>query len=109
MGNLNAKALTYTVYLVYLGVEKIVHAERIVMVMTHQPKAVGKLGNRFIEILKDAGGEWLSRADIGRQINRRIQPYDVSVLENLVTEGLIESREALVGTVKTRREYRIKK
>jgi hypothetical protein len=78
------------------------------MVMTHQPKAVGKLGNRFIEILKAANGEWLSRADIGRAIDRRIQPYDVSVLENLVTEGYIESREALVGTVKTRVEYRAK-
>lgn len=78
------------------------------MLMTHQPKAVGKLGNRFIEILQDARGEWLSRADIGKKINRRIQPYDVSVLENLVSEGLIEGREALVGTVKTRREYRAK-
>jgi len=78
------------------------------MLMTHQPKTVGKLGNRFIEILQEAGGEWLSRADIGRKIDRRIQPYDVAVLENLVTDGYIESREALVGTVKTRKEYRSK-
>lgn len=76
--------------------------------MTHQPKSVGKLGNRFIEILQGANGEWMSRADIGEKINRRIQPYDISVLENLVEQGLIEGREALVGTVKTRREYRAK-
>lgn len=77
--------------------------------MTHQPKKIGDLAKKFIELLQEADGEWMSRADLGKKINRRIQPYDVSVLENLITEGLIEGRDALVGTVKTRREYRVKK
>jgi hypothetical protein len=79
------------------------------MLMTKDESQLSKLGVRFVEILTAAKGEWLSRSQVGLELGRKLQPYDIALLEQMTKDGLIESREALTGAVKTRWEYRIKK
>jgi hypothetical protein len=78
------------------------------MLMAYPTRSGGKLSNALLGILKAANGDWLTRADLAERFGRRIQPYDIAVLDKMAEDGIIEKREALVGQVKTRWEYRVK-
>lgn len=78
------------------------------MLMTKDEPRISKLGARFIEILEAGKGAWLTRSEVGLELGRKLQPYDIALLEQMTKDGLIESREALTGAVKTRWEYRVK-
>lgn len=70
---------------------------------------MGKLKEKILEVLRDSGG-WMSRAEIAQALNRptRLQPYDVELIEELISEGLVEQEKELVGTVKEVYKYRAK-
>lgn len=78
------------------------------MLMTLESRKGGKVSNRLVEILKAANGEWLSRAELSKQFGRRLQPWDILMLDRLAADGIIEAREAVIGQVLTRWEYRFK-
>jgi len=70
---------------------------------------ISALGQRMIEILSEAGDQWLSRRDLATALNRPsfLQPHDLRVLSELETAGLIESRKHQTGAVKFAFEYRV--
>lgn len=78
------------------------------MFMTHE---LTPLAARLLQAVQSANGDWINRssiaADLGRSGNR-LNPYDVTLLEQLVTDGVIEATDRLTGTVKTERVYRVK-
>lgn len=45
----------------------------------------------LLSILKESPGEWLTRSDIARALDKRkLSPYDIAMLEILEDRGLIE-------------------
>lgn len=55
-------------------------------------------------------GDWLSRADLARRINRphNLYTYDIQVLGELVDAGLIEVTQVQTGAVRKEYRYRAK-
>lgn len=49
---------------------------------------------RILNVLQEAG-EWQGRSDLARLLGKaKFVPYDVQLLEGLVTAGLVERRKA---------------
>ncbi|MGQ9887295.1 MAG: hypothetical protein ACUVSX_02280 [Aggregatilineales bacterium] len=45
----------------------------------------------LLSVLKESPGEWLTRSDIARALDKRkLSPYDIAMLEILQAKGLIE-------------------
>lgn len=69
------------------------------------------LAQKMVEVLQAAGGEWVSRSAIADGLERsksRLNPYDVTLIEQLVSDGTLEATDRKIGTVKTERVYRVK-
>lgn len=69
------------------------------------------LATRLVQAVQAAKGEWINRSSIAADLGRakeRLNPYDVNLLEQLVTDGLLEATDRRIGTVKTERVYRVK-
>lgn len=66
------------------------------------------LERKVLEVVREAGNEWLTRGQISKLLNRPggIQPNDIAAIERLTMMGLIEARETTVGVAKVRWEYR---
>lgn len=81
------------------------------MLMTamKQPDRITPLGNLLRGVLQAEAGKWLTRAYIAKQLGRkRLTPYDIAILEYMVTVGMIEARQAARGVAGKRWEYRSK-
>lgn len=74
-----------------------------------EPK-ISALGLKIVEILSNAGNQWLTRRDLAAELGRPsfLQPHDLRVLGELESAGLIESRKHQTGAVKFSFEYRVK-
>ena len=70
------------------------------------PDHVTPLADHLLKILRTSG-EWMTRTQIAQAIGRsRLTPYDISCLELLATQALVETRQAKRGLFGTRWEYR---
>jgi hypothetical protein len=58
------------------------------------PTEVTPHGEKLLEALRSAGGQWMNRRAIANAIGkRRLTPYDLALLELLVNEGIIEAEK----------------
>lgn len=59
--------------------------------MEKSTSRLGKHTDLLLEILKAAEGEWLTRSDIARALEKRkLSPYDIAMLEILQEKGVVE-------------------
>lgn len=78
------------------------------MLMTKSADQPTKLGRVLVDTLRKAG-DWQTRQQIADAIGRtRLNPHDVTQLQHLSEQGLIEMREVPLGVARTQYEYRIK-
>lgn len=50
-----------------------------------------KQSHLLLAVLRDSPGEWLTRSDIAKALEKRkLSPYDIAMLEFLQEKGLIE-------------------
>ena len=62
---------------------------------------------RFLQLINDHGGQWLSRSDIAQLAGKkRLNPYEIGVIDLLVERGLIQRRsEAMGGAIGFQWQY----
>ena len=64
------------------------------MVFERQPGQLTSKGQNLLDKLRESGN-WHNRAQIARFMEQnKIYPYDVALLEELITAGLVEKRKA---------------
>ncbi len=52
---------------------------------------LGKHSDILLSVLRDASGEWLTRSDIAKLLEKRkLSSYDIAMLEFLQEKGLVE-------------------
>lgn len=52
---------------------------------------LGRQSDVLLSVLRDASGDWLSRSDIAKLLEKRkLSSYDIAMLEVLQEKGLIE-------------------
>lgn len=76
--------------------------------MHYEATTMKPLQEALLKAVRSAGGAWLSRREIAKRINRpgRLNPYDVQILEQLASDGYIETSKRIRGTVLEERIYR---
>lgn len=72
------------------------------------PVATTHIQNQMLDVLLNEG-DWLTRHQVAEKLGvRQLSSYQVLKLDSLVDKGLVERRQATVGLIKTRYEYRIR-
>lgn len=72
------------------------------------PVATTHIQNQMLDVLLSEG-DWLTRHQVAEKLGvRQLSSYQVLKLDSLVDKGLVERRQATVGLIKTRYEYRIR-
>jgi hypothetical protein len=62
-----------------------------VEILPREKPRITPQAERLFNILQAAGGEWMSRRDIARALDRRkLAPYDIGMLDTLQAAGLID-------------------
>lgn len=52
---------------------------------------LGRQSDVLLQVLRDASGEWLTRSEIARMLDKRkLSSYDIAMLEVLQEKGLID-------------------
>jgi hypothetical protein len=80
------------------------------MVMLMTTHELRPLERKVLEVLQEAGGEWLTRGSIAKLLKRpgAIQPSDIAALEKLTMMGIVEARQTPRGAAALQWEYRTK-
>lgn len=72
------------------------------------PVATTHIQNQILGVLLNEN-DWMTRHQVAEKLGvRQLSSYQVLKLDSLVDKNLVERRQATVGLIKTRYEYRIK-